>query len=64
MNGNYTYKDGIVVNASNAQRADEKHERIKKCEHCSDTGLVQIAPNVRGLKKCPYCGGQAGTLVR
>lgn len=64
MNGNYTYKDGIVVNASDLQRADEKHERIKKYEHCGGTGLVQIAPNVRGLKKCSFCGGQAGTLVR
>lgn len=26
-----------------------------KCKHCKDTGYVQIAPNVRGIKKCPYC---------
>lgn len=26
-----------------------------KCKYCNDTGLIQIAPNVRGLKKCPYC---------
>lgn len=57
MNGNYTYKDGITVNASDVKRADEKHEKIKKCEHCNGKGLVQIAPNVRGLKKCPFCSG-------
>ena len=55
MNANYTYKDGITVNASDGQRANEKYEKIKKCKYCKGTGLVQIAPNVRGLKKCPYC---------
>lgn len=55
MKANYTYKDGTIVNASDTQRADEKYEKIKKCEHCKGTGLIQIAPNVRGLKKCPYC---------
>lgn len=64
MNGNYTYKDDITVNASDAKRADEKYEKIKKCEHCKGTGLVQIAPNVRGLTKCPFCGGQSGNFVR
>ena len=55
MNANYTYKDGITVNAYDGQRADEKYEKMKKCEYCKGTGLVQIAPNIRGLKKCPYC---------
>lgn len=26
-----------------------------KCKHCKDTRYVQIAPNVRGIKECPYC---------
>ena len=55
MKANYTYKDETIVNASDTQRSDEKYEKIKKCEHCKGTGLIQIAPNVRGLKKCPYC---------
>ncbi len=64
MNANYTYKDGITVNAPNKEMADVKHERIKNCEHCGGTGLVQIAQNVRGLRKCPFCGGQAGIFMR
>ena len=30
---------------------------IETCPKCNGTGLVQIAPNVRGLKRCPYCNG-------
>lgn len=34
MNGNYTYKDGITVNASDVKRADEKRKKeIKKNEN-------------------------------
>lgn len=33
----------------------ENKENNKKCKYCNGTGLIQIAPNVRGLKKCPYC---------
>jgi DnaJ-class molecular chaperone len=29
----------------------------KKCKNCKGTGFVQIAPNVRGIKKCPFCNG-------
>ena len=32
--------------------------KIIKCKHCKGTGIVQIAPNVRGLKVCPYCNGK------
>ena len=28
-----------------------------KCFNCDGRGAVQIAPNVKGLKKCPVCGG-------
>lgn len=28
-----------------------------KCKSCKGKGLIQIAPNVKGLKKCPYCNG-------
>ena len=30
---------------------------IETCPKCNGTGLVQIAPNVRGLKRCPFCNG-------
>lgn len=28
-----------------------------KCPNCNGSGLVQIAPNTRGLKSCPICNG-------
>ena len=28
-----------------------------KCINCDGRGAVQIAPNVKGLKRCPVCGG-------
>ncbi len=28
-----------------------------KCQFCDGRGAVQIAPNVKGLKRCPVCGG-------
>ena len=28
-----------------------------KCTNCDGRGAVQIAPNVKGLKRCPVCGG-------
>lgn len=30
---------------------------VFKCENCNVTGAVQIGPNIRGIKTCPYCGG-------
>lgn len=30
MNSKYTFEDGITVNASDAQRADEKHDKVIK----------------------------------
>lgn len=32
--------------------------KIIKCKQCKGTGIIQIAPNVRGLKVCPYCNGE------
>lgn len=29
-----------------------------KCNYCKDKGIVQIAPDVRGIKKCPYCNNE------
>lgn len=29
-----------------------------KCPRCKGAGWVQIAPNCRGNKKCPACGGR------
>ena len=58
MNSNYTFEDDITVNADSIERAKEKHDKLVNCNHCKGTGIVQIDPNVRGLKKCPYCGGE------
>ena len=33
-------------------------KRKQKCKNCKGKGLVQIAPNVKGLKECPYCNGK------
>lgn len=35
----------------------------KPCEHCKGTGMVQVAPNARGIKKCPVCNG-SGVVKR
>ena len=32
-----------------------------KCPNCDGRGAVQIAPNVKGLKRCPVCGGSGKT---
>ena len=32
------------------------------CTSCLGTGYVQIAPNIRGIKRCPDCDGK-GVLV-
>lgn len=29
-----------------------------KCTNCNGTGMVQVAPNSRGIKTCPVCGGK------
>lgn len=31
--------------------------KAKKCKNCKGTGMVQIAPNVKGVKQCPLCEG-------
>ena len=31
---------------------------LEKCPNCKGTGLVQIAPNVKGLKRCLRCDGK------
>ena len=28
-----------------------------KCTNCNGTGMVQVAPNARGIKQCPVCNG-------
>ena len=48
------------VTCFNGARVDcntmsEEPIKIKKCKYCNGKGLVQIAPDVRGLKKCPVC---------
>ena len=30
---------------------------VKECELCRGLGMIQIAPNVNGMKKCPVCKG-------
>ena len=31
--------------------------KAKKCKNCKGTGMVLIAPNVKGVKQCPVCKG-------
>lgn len=35
-----------------------KKKKKEKCKYCNGSGLVQIAPNVRGLKICEHCKGK------
>ena len=30
----------------------------KKCKNCKGTGMIQIGPNIRGVKTCPICKGK------
>jgi DnaJ-class molecular chaperone len=36
----------------------QEMNKPKKCNYCKDKGMIQIAPNVRGIKKCPFCNGK------
>jgi|GEM_PF-728844 len=40
--------DGVIVKWDKPKKTDE-------CTYCRGTGLVQVAPNARGVKTCPYC---------
>lgn len=62
MKAMHIYEDGIQVRAENKWDADYKHDKIANCKYCEGKGIVQIAPNVRGMKKCPYCGGIDGIV--
>lgn len=62
MKAMYIYEDGIQIRTETKQDADYRYNKIKKCKYCDGKGLVQIAPNVRGLKKCPHCGGVDGII--
>ncbi|MGD7046932.1 hypothetical protein FZC83_01740 [Rossellomorea marisflavi] len=35
-----------------------KQVEATKCTYCNGSGLVQIAPNVRGVKACSSCKGK------
>ena len=35
-----------------------------KCKECNGTGVVQIAPHVRGLKICELCNGTGDDRAR
>lgn len=37
-----------------------KAKKVKeetRCKNCKDTGMVQIAAGVRGIRRCTICGG-------
>jgi len=34
----------------------------KKCKHCKGKGVVQIAPQIKGLTKCPFCNGSGKSI--
>ena len=36
----------------------------EKCNYCNGTGMVQVAPNARGIKKCPICNGTGKVGLR
>lgn len=36
----------------------------EKCNHCNGTGVIQVAPNARGIKKCPICNGTGKVGLR
>lgn len=31
-----------------------------KCKECKGTGFIQIGPNIKGIKPCPYCSKDVG----
>ena len=35
-----------------------ENKKKTKCKYCKGTGMVQIGPNIKGLKPCPYCNKQ------
>lgn len=52
-------KNWIVGLYNPPEKPSIKHKETLQnkmvCKHCGGTGFVQIGPNVRGIKKCPYC---------
>ena len=41
----------------NMKESKNDTKKKKKCKECGGTGMVQVAPNARGIKKCPMCYG-------
>lgn len=31
--------------------------KVEYCKNCNGAGMVQIAAGVRGIRRCPVCGG-------
>ena len=40
-----------------AETARDEESEKNTCKYCKGTGFVQLAPNARGIKKCPMCNG-------
>lgn len=39
----------------------KENAELKKCKYCNGSGFVQVAPNTRGLKLCPFCKGKSNS---
>jgi len=38
-----------------------KETKVVKCKNCGGKGVVPLGPGVKGLGKCPACGGTGKT---
>ena len=51
----------MIERVLNGIPEDTGEQNVKKdeelCKNCNGTGMVQVAPNARGIKKCPVCNG-------
>ncbi len=43
---------------------NEPDEAWITCKNCNGSGMVQVAPNVRGIKQCECCGGKGKIKVK
>lgn len=57
--GNDFSSVGGEVKENSEKGSEEVAETARdgKCTNCNGTGMVQIAPNIRGIKQCPVCHG-------
>lgn len=43
---------------------NEPDETWITCKNCNGSGVVQVAPNARGIKQCECCGGKGKVKVK